>query len=150
VLASGLFIWALAQKSKADALVISEGKAKSEALQAAEKADWATQAAQGARASALAEVPGRATEALVLAIKLVAPNVMKNRPVPPQAFHGLVDSMLAVGYLIPEQHTLLGHTGAVNSVAFSPDGTRIITAGDDHTTRLWDSDNLELIRTYER
>jgi hypothetical protein len=32
---------------------------------------------------------------------------------------------------------LTGHTGAVSSVAFSPDGTRIVSGSDDHTLRLW-------------
>jgi WD40 repeat protein len=136
VLVSGLGAWAWTEKTKADA--------------AAEKARFATQAAQGARVSAVAQVPGRATEALVTAIELVAPSTAKHRPVPPQAFHGLVDAIVAVGYSIPEQHTLLGHNGAVNSAVFSPDGTRIITAGEDHTIRLWEANSLKLIRTYER
>lgn len=30
-----------------------------------------------------------------------------------------------------------GHTGDVNSAAFSPDGTRIVTATNDFTARVW-------------
>jgi WD40 repeat protein/tRNA A-37 threonylcarbamoyl transferase component Bud32 len=35
--------------------------------------------------------------------------------------------------------TLKGHTNATSSVAFSPDGRRIVTGGGDNTAKVWDA-----------
>jgi WD40 repeat protein len=37
-----------------------------------------------------------------------------------------------------EIRKFIGHTGAVENVAFTPDGTRLVTASQDTTARVWD------------
>ena len=43
--------------------------------------------------------------------------------------------------------TLAGHTGAVNSVAFSPNGAWLSTASEDKSARLWHAATGELRHT---
>jgi len=44
---------------------------------------------------------------------------------------------------------LKGHTGWVNSVAFSPDGKRIVTGSRDDTARIWDAETGKELQKLE-
>ncbi len=44
-------------------------------------------------------------------------------------------------------HALLGYEDDVLSAAFSPDGSRIVTASGDHTARVWDVTSEQPLHT---
>ena len=45
--------------------------------------------------------------------------------------------------------TLEGHSDSVNSVAFSHDSTRLASASDDNTAKIWDARSSECLQTLE-
>jgi WD40 repeat protein len=45
--------------------------------------------------------------------------------------------------------TLEGHSNYVNSVAYSPDGTKIISGSEDKTIKIWDANTGECLKTLE-
>jgi WD40 repeat protein len=46
--------------------------------------------------------------------------------------------------------TLYGHTGAVTSVCFSPDGKRLASASYDRTVRVYDADRGEEVSPLQK
>jgi hypothetical protein len=46
-----------------------------------------------------------------------------------------------------ERTVLHGHTGPVRAVAFSPDGTRVLTGSEDNTAGLWDTGTGKAVTT---
>jgi WD40 repeat protein len=47
----------------------------------------------------------------------------------------------------PELFVQTGHAGSVHSVAWSPDGKTLASGSPDHTIKLWDASNGQLLRT---
>ena len=45
--------------------------------------------------------------------------------------------------------TLEGHSDGVASVAYSPDGTKIISGSDDYTIKIWDANTGQCLKTLE-
>jgi WD40 repeat protein len=49
----------------------------------------------------------------------------------------------------PPAERLVGHTGGVNAVAYSPDGSRIVSAGSsDDTLKIWDASSGQELATF--
>ncbi|SNQ50511.1 hypothetical protein FRACA_4790001 [Frankia canadensis] len=44
-------------------------------------------------------------------------------------------------------HTFIGHTSVLWEISFSPDGTVLVTAGEDGTCRTWNTTTGELTST---
>jgi DNA-binding beta-propeller fold protein YncE len=47
-----------------------------------------------------------------------------------------------------EVRSLAGHKGAVTSIAYSPDGTYLLSGGEDGTLRLWETATGRQVRTF--
>ena len=46
-----------------------------------------------------------------------------------------------------DMYLLSGHGGEVKSVAFSADGSKVVSGSNDKTVKIWSADNGEVLQT---
>ena len=46
-----------------------------------------------------------------------------------------------------DMYLLSGHASVVMSVAFSADGSKVVSGSDDKTVKIWSADNGEVLQT---
>ena len=74
-------------------------------------------------------------DALTVAVETMGQNRLLPLPINRQVESSLLEAVQEIG----ERQQLIGHEDKVNVVAYSPDGTQILTGSSDRTLRLWNS-----------
>ncbi|HEY9621592.1 MAG TPA: AAA-like domain-containing protein [Crinalium sp.] len=83
----------------------------------------------------------KAVDGLVLAIQTVGESRDHNLN---KVFDAVDSSLLSAVQTVKEENRFQGHTASVYSVAFSPDGQRIVSGSGDNTVRLWNLDGTPI------
>lgn len=73
---------------------------------------------------------------MLLAYQMAQSTLRLGEPITAETYRALHTALTRLGQPLA---VLKGHTDSVRSATFSPDGTHVITASDDGTTRLWNN-----------
>ncbi len=131
---------AMEAEQKAAAQAEAHARATAEAVALLEREEALRQASIGLAAEAELQLMGpRPERAALLALEAV-----ENYPYTWQAEKALSQAVFENRLLLD-----LHHEGYANHASVSPDGTRIATASDDHTARVWDLATGEELLTLE-
>lgn len=128
---------------EANARATAEGQAKLDAGRAEQARATAVVEAKISRSRELAaiavhELVENATRALLIAIPA------NEAAVTFESENALRQALLHVQTL---RATLTGHSGPIKSAQFSPDGSKIVTASEDSSARLWEAPTGKLVAT---
>ena len=139
-LALGVFVVLLVQKNQE---AVAERNRAEQAETRSREASVSLMNSTARLSAALGQQQGAGADALEAALSTLIIARQLQVPEPPDAFLGITRGVSDLKYSL----LLVGHEGSVRSADFSPDGSRILTASDDNTARLWDSSSGQLLAT---
>ena len=80
-------------------------------------------------------ITAAALHVYISALPLVSPETLLYKTYTAES---IAERPWVVSRVVVRSHILSGHQGCINSVAFAPDGSKIVTGSDDKTIRIWD------------